>query len=205
MAGIGPREKNLLGIAALAVMAAGAYWYFLHRPRAIELADTRMRVERLQTENDRAKAEVAKGRPEEIRAQLAQYSQNLALIRTLVPTSNEVPALLEQVSTAARRVGLDLAAVTPQPVIKGDRYDTYRYSIDIAGNYHDLATFLTNVGSLTRIVAPLNLQLTQPSNPAAAKARAQKDASVVDARFLIQTYVSKASSNLPMPPTTGDN
>ena len=205
MAGIGPREKNLLGIAALAVMAAGAYWYFLHRPRAIELADTRMRVERLQTENDRAKAEVAKGRPEEIRAQLAQYSQNLALIRTLVPTSNEVPALLEQVSTAARRVGLDLAAVTPQPVIKGDRYDTYRYSIDIAGNYHDLATFLTNVGSLTRIVAPLNLQLTQPSNPAAAKARAQKDASVVDARFLIQTYVSKAGTNLPMPSTTGDN
>jgi len=205
MAGIGPREKNLLGIAALAVMAAGAYWYFLHRPRAIELADTRTRVERLQTENDRAKAEVAKGRPEEIRAQLAQYSQNLALIRTLVPTSNEVPALLEQVSTAARRVGLDLAAVTPQPVIKGDRYDTYRYSIDIAGNYHDLATFLTNVGSLTRIVAPLNLQLTQPSNPAAAKARAQKDASVVDARFLIQTYVSKPGTTLPMPSTTGDN
>ncbi len=205
MAGMGQREKNLLGIAALAVMAAGAYWYFLHRPKAVELAETRTRVERLQTENDKAKAEVAKGRPEEIRAQLAQYSQNLALIRTLVPTSNEVPALLEQVSTAARRVGLDLAAVTPQPVIRGDRYDTYRYNIDIAGNYHDLATFLTNVGSLTRIVAPMNLQLSQPSNPAAAKARAQKDASVVDARFLIQTYVSKAGTTMPMPPTTGDN
>jgi type IV pilus assembly protein PilO len=205
MAGMGQREKNLLGIAALAVMAAGAYWYFLHRPKAVELAETRTRVERLQTENDKAKAEVAKGRPEEIRAQLAQYSQNLALIRTLVPTSNEVPALLEQVSTAARRVGLDLAAVTPQPVIRGDRYDTYRYNIDIAGNYHDLATFLTNVGSLTRIVAPMNLQLSQPSNPAAARARAQKDASVVDARFLIQTYVSKASVNVPMPSSTGDN
>ena len=205
MAGMGQREKNLVGIAALAVMAAGAYWYFLHRPKAAELAETSTRVERLKTENDKAKAEVAKGRPEEIRAQLAQYQQNLALIRTLVPTSNEVPALLEQVSTAARRVGLDLAAVTPQPVIQGDRYDTYRYNIDIAGNYHDLATFLTNVGSLTRIVAPMNLQLSQPSNPAAAKARAQKDASVVDARFLIQTYVSKASANVPMPSTTGDN
>ena len=59
--------------------------------------------------------------------------------------------------------------------------------------------------NLTRIVAPMNLQLSQPSNPAAAKARAQKDASVVDARFLIQTYVSKTSANLPLPPTTGDN
>lgn len=205
MADIGQREKNLIGIAALAVMAAGAYWWFLHKPRAVELDATQARVERLQTENDKAKAEVAKGRPEEIRAQLALYQQNLALIRTLVPTSNEVPALLEQVSTAARRVGLDLAAVTPQPVIQGARYDTYRYNIDIAGNYHDLATFLTNVGSLTRIVAPMNLQLSQPSNPRAARARAQKDASVVDARLLIQTYVSKPGTNAPMPPTTGDN
>lgn len=205
MPDIGQREKNLIGIAALAMMAAGAYWWFLHKPRAVELDATNARVERLKTENDKAKAEVAKGRPEEIRAQLALYQQNLALIRTLVPTSNEVPALLEQVSTAARRVGLDLAAVTPQPVIHGDRYDTYRYNIDIAGNYHDLATFLTNVGSLTRIVAPMNLQLSQPSNPRAARARAQKDASVVDARLLIQTYVSKPGTNVPMPPTTGDN
>jgi type IV pilus assembly protein PilO len=205
MAAMGPREKNLVGIAALALMAAAAYWWFIHRPKAAELAATNVRVERLKTENDKAKAEVAKGRPEEIRAQLAQYQQNLALIRTLVPTSNEVPALLEQVSTAARRVGLDLAAVTPQPVIQGNRYDTYRYNIDIAGNYHDLAVFLTNVGSLTRIVAPMNLQLSQPSNPAAAKARAQKDASVVDARFLIQTYVSKPISGGPLLPTPGAN
>lgn len=205
MAGMGEREKKLVGVAAIAVMVAFAYWYFFHRPAAEKLDATKARVERLKTENDKAKAEVAKGRPEEIRAQLAQYQQNLALIRTLVPTSNEVPALLEQVSTAARRVGLDLAAVTPQPVIQGARYDTYRYNIDIVGNYHDLATFLTNVGSLTRIVAPMNVQLSQPSNPAAAKARAQKDASVVDARFLIQTYVSKAGAIVPMPAATGDN
>jgi type IV pilus assembly protein PilO len=205
MAGMGQREKNLVGFAALALMAAAAYWWFVHRPAAATLAATSARVERLRSENDKAKAEVAKGRPEEIRAQLAQYQQNLALIRTLVPTSNEVPALLEQVSTAARRVGLDLAAVTPQAVIQGNRYDTYRYNIDIAGNYHDLAVFLTNVGSLTRIVAPMNLQLSQPSNPAAAKARAQKDASVVDARLLIQTYVSKPISGGPLGPTSGAN
>jgi type IV pilus assembly protein PilO len=199
---MGQREKNLLGIAGLALMAAGAYFWFLHRPKAAELELTSARVERLQTENDKAKAEVATGRPEEIRAQLATYQQNLALIRTLVPTSNEVPALLEQVSTAARRVGLDLSAVTPQPVIPGDRYDTYRYNIDIAGNYHDLATFLTNVGSLTRIVAPMNLQLSQGN---VQQTRVQRDLTKIDARLLIQTYVSKTSTSLPVPSQTGDN
>ena len=70
--------------------------------------------------NQRAKAELAKGNVEQLRAEAAKLQENLEVMRQLVPTSNEVPALLEQVSTAARRVGLDLATVKPQPVIEGD-------------------------------------------------------------------------------------
>src|SRR5688572_4741579 len=84
----------------------------------------------------------------------------LAVMRQLVPTSNEVPALLDQVSTAARRAGLELGAVEPEPVIVGDQFDTYRYRMALFGTYHEVAEFLTNVGSLGRIIAPINLQLT---------------------------------------------
>ena len=42
------------------------------------------------------------------------------VMRRLVPTGNEVPALLEQVSNAARRAGLDISSVEPQPVIAGE-------------------------------------------------------------------------------------
>jgi len=123
-------------------------------------------------------------------------------MRQLVPTSNEVPALLEQVSTAARRVGLDLATVKPQPVIEGDQFDTHRFQIAVIGDYHALGEFLTNVGSLTRIVAPVNLALGPLGGGAALDQRkkAQKNnSSVLDSRFEIQTYVAKTAPPRPAP------
>ena len=189
----GNREQTLFGIAFLAIVATGAYWYFVYNPKSAELDAKQVRIEAIIAVNQKAQAELAGRNLEQLRAQLAQYERNLEAIRTLVPQSNEVPALLEQVSTAARKVGLDLASVDPQPVVPGQEYDTYRYSIGLVGGYHDLAAFFTNVGSLTRIVAPVNMQLTAPSNPTAARAKQKRqDESVIEAKFQIQTYVAKA-------------
>jgi hypothetical protein len=40
-----------------------------------------------------------------------------------VPDGERAAVLLEQVSTAARRVGLDIADVQPLPQLNGDQYD----------------------------------------------------------------------------------
>lgn len=186
----GQREQTLVFIGLLAALAAGAYWYLVYSPRSQQLAQQRERVQALATVNDRAKLELGKGNLKQLRAQLAEYQGNLELVRTLVPAGNEVPALLEQVSTAARRVGLDLASVDPQPVTQGSTYDTYRYNVAVLGSYHDLASFLTNVGSLTRIVLPVNLTLQQPSTTATVPGAA-KDEAVIEARFQLQTYVAR--------------
>jgi type IV pilus assembly protein PilO len=187
----GQREQVLFLIGVLGIAGAGAYWNFLYTPKSAELDLREERVEALVEMNRKAQLEMAKGNVSELRAQLAEYQENLALIRTLVPQGNELPSLLEQVSTAARRVGLDLASVDPQPVVEGSTYDTYRYNVSLLGSYHDLGTFLTNVGTLTRIVLPVNLTLQQPSNPTAAKSHQKPDASVVEARFQLQTYVAR--------------
>ena len=118
-------------------------------------------------------------------------------MRQLVPTGNEVPALLEQVSTAARRVGLDIGAVEPEPVIPGDEFDTYRYKISIVGGYHEVGQFLTNVGSLTRIVAPVNLKLTPSNKDDANRTHARRGQSVLQSDFEMQTYVAKAGAAEP--------
>ena len=64
--------------------------------------------------------------------------ENLAVMRQLVPTTNEVPALLEQVSTAARRAGLDLPDVAPAGPQPGEQFDTYKYKVGVLGGYHEL-------------------------------------------------------------------
>jgi type IV pilus assembly protein PilO len=199
MAGLpkGQREQGLLLVCIVAFAAMFLYWYFVFSPRAATLDAMSAHAEALVTVNQKAKSEMAKGNLDELRKQLADYQQNLALVRTLVPTGNEVPALLEQVSTAARHVGLDIATVDPQPVIDGENYDTYRYTISVVGGYHDLAEFLTNVGNLTRIVLPVNVSLQLSNNQAAQKMHAKKDAAVIEARFQLQTFVTKTAQRDP--------
>ncbi|MEO6446376.1 MAG: type 4a pilus biogenesis protein PilO, partial [Gemmatimonadaceae bacterium] len=131
----------------------------------------------------------------QIKAEAEHHARDLEVMRQLVPTGNEVPALLEQVSTAARRVGLDISTVEPSPVIEGDQFDTYRYKIAVTGSYHAVAEFLTNVGSLTRIIAPVNLALSPSTNPNTAAVRQRAaGAAAIDSRFEIQTYVARTAA-----------
>lgn len=199
----GQREQGLLLLCVVALAAIGMYWYLVFSPRSVELSSKRGRVEQLVSLNEKAKMELARGNTDDIRRQLAEYEQNLTLVRTLVPTGNEVPSLLEQVSTAARRVGLDVAAVDPQPVADGSDYDTYRYGMTVIGGYHELAEFFTNVGSLTRIVLPVNVTLQLTSNQNAQKLRGGGGRAVIEANFQIQTFVTHAqgASDRDLPPT----
>jgi type IV pilus assembly protein PilO len=187
------REQVLMLVAFLGVAGAGLFWNFVYSPKAEELGERRARLEKLAAENQKARSEMAKGNLEQLRTQLQEYSANLDLLRTLVPTSNEVPALLEQVSSAARREGIDLAAVDPQPVIEGELYDTYRYDVGVVGSYHELGAFLSNVGSLQRIVAPANMKLVPHAMQANEKRKPRRDRAHIEARFQIQTFVAKQS------------
>jgi type IV pilus assembly protein PilO len=187
-----PKARNYVFGGILALLAAGAYFQLLYTPHREELATVEEHVDALAAANRKAEAELARGNVGALRAEAAQSRENLELMRQLVPTSNEVPALLEQVSTAARRVGLDIGAVEPEPVIEGDEFDTYRYRITVIGDYHAVGQFLTNVGSLTRIIAPVNLRL-QPMEPGANRMRARPGQSPLNSQIEIQTYVARTA------------
>jgi type IV pilus assembly protein PilO len=193
------REQSLAAIGVAAVLLLGAYWYFLYKPKAAELAVTQAHVDSLEKKNQQAKADIATGSLQKLRAQSAEYEQSLKVMRQLVPRSNEVPALLEDISTAARRVGLDLATVEPMPVLPGEQFDTYRYKLAVTGGYHPVGQFLSNVGSLNRIIAPVSMAIKLHPIADKTKARLKKGESLVDTEFQVQTYVVRTVPYAPTP------
>jgi type IV pilus assembly protein PilO len=193
------REQMWGGIGIAAIMLLAAYWYFLYKPKAAELAVTQAHVDSLEKKNQQAKADIATGSLQKLRAQSAEYEQSLKVMRQLVPRSNEVPALLEDISTAARRVGLDLATVEPMPVLPGEQFDTYRYKLAVTGGYHPVGQFLSNVGSLNRIIAPVSMAIKLHPIADKTKARLKKGESLVDTEFQVQTYVVRT---VPYAPTS---
>jgi type IV pilus assembly protein PilO len=191
------RKRDQYALVAIAASVLLAYGYYsqLWVPKDVELTATQAHVDSLVVVNQRAKSELAQGKTQELKAEAVRFATDHEVMRRLVPTGNEVPALLEQVSTAARRVGLDIADVTPLPLLQGDQYDAYKYRLSMRGDYHQIGTLLTNIGSLQRIVAPINLTLAPVALQGGSKrARTQP----VEARFEIQTYVARS---VVVPPT----
>jgi type IV pilus assembly protein PilO len=192
------RDQVMVLVCILSVLLAGAYWNWVWSPKDQALTALEARVDTLEMRNDTARADMARGTVAELQAEAERYARDLEVMRRLVPITNELPALLEQVSTAARREGLDLAAVEPQPVVEGELFDTYRYKVVVTGGFHALGEFLSNVGSLTRIVAPINVQLAPATNKEImAVKRAPEGTAAIDSRFEIQTYVIRTAPAAP--------
>lgn len=184
------RDQLMLAACIVAAAAVWGYWNYLWKPKRAELDIVQARLDTLVTRNEAAQREVASGGLARLRAEAEQYGRMVAIMRQLVPVANEVPTLLDQVSTAARRTGLDLGDVAPLGVITGDIFDTYRYQLGVVGPYHRIAQFLNNVGSLTRIVAPMNLNVVPGSRAGVAARRGEQ---LLRATFEIQTYVAKTA------------
>ena len=197
LANMTKREQSMAGLGLAAVLLLAAYWYFLYKPKAAELSLTQIHVDSLDKKNQQAKADIATGSLQKLRAQSAEYEQSLKVMRQLVPRSNEVPALLEDISTAARRVGLDLATVEPMPVLQGEQFDTYRYKLAVIGGYHPVGQFLSNVGSLNRIIAPVTMAIKLHPALGRTKARTKKGESLIDTEFQVQTYVARTTPYVP--------
>jgi type IV pilus assembly protein PilO len=183
------RDQAMVLVIFLALGLAGAYWYFVYDPKSTDLTKLAAHVDTLDSRNQQAKAELAKGTVEQIRAEARASRENLDLMRTLVPAVNEVSGLIDQVSLAARRAGLDLGTLEPEPVIEGEMFDTYRYRMSMHGSYNDIAQMLTNIGSLNRIVTSLNLQLVLPPGNVVSQPGKQ----MLLATFEIQTYVVRTA------------
>jgi type IV pilus assembly protein PilO len=190
------RDQIMLVVVVLSLGLAGAYYQYLWSPKNDQLTALRARVDTLVAQNEVAQRTVASGTAAKLRAEAEEYGRMLSVMRQLVPVANEVPTLLDQVSTAARQAGLDIGDVTPLGVIGGDVFDTYRYKMSVTGSYHRIGRFLSNVGSLTRIIAPMNLSLL-PTARQTTTVRLRPTEALIDASFEIQTYVAKTSAPLP--------
>jgi len=193
------RDQIKFGIGFVAIALAVAYYAYPYTARHEQLVLAEQHATELEDANQKAAREFAAGSIETLRAEAAQNRSALTVMRRLVPTGNEVPALLEEVSTAARRAGLDVGGVTPEPVISGERFDTYRYTVTIIGGYHQFGEFLANVGSLPRIVAPVNFQIVGSNAPrgAARPTINTADKAALASTITLQTYVEKTTPAKP--------
>lgn len=69
-----------------------------------------------------------------------------------LPTQNEMPGLLEDISKTGIASGLTFELFAPLPEVQHDFYIEVPIKIGVVGNYHQFAVFLSRVAQMNRIV-----------------------------------------------------
>jgi type IV pilus assembly protein PilO len=160
------------------------------KARIVAMRDT---IARFEAATDSAKKELARGTVADVRKRLETYRSSLVLLRRLVPERNEVPNLLDDISTRGKIRGVTLSQVVPQPVEPGPApFDTYKYNMSVIGRYDQIGQFLADVASLQRIIVPYDLTVVA-ANSSAAKILGDSTEVLLEARFQIRTYVKSPS------------
>jgi type IV pilus assembly protein PilO len=195
------KREGLLVFASVAFIGVVVwYWMMPHADKNEELDVLRSRVESLTRTNQRAAADLASGGVSELQAEAESYARMFSVLRQLVPQNHEVPTLLDQIAVAARREGLELGEIAPQPLLPGPEFDTHRYKMTINGGYHAVARFLANVGALSRIVTTVDVKFVDKDGATQAPIQNGRIPIVgnVTASFEIRTYVARTE---PLPGT----
>src|SRR5829696_1920956 len=180
-----------VGYTGAVIEAVGVKGLAGTRERIVAMRDT---IVKFEAATDSAKKELARGTVADVRKRLETYRASLVMLRRLVPERNEVPNLLDDISSRSKIRGVTLSQVVPLPVQPGPApFDTYKYNMSVIGHYDEIGQFMADVASLQRIIVPYDLSVA-PANAGAAKALNDTSGSLLEAKFQIRTYVKTPSA-----------
>jgi Tfp pilus assembly protein PilO len=198
------RGQTLLLITVLAVVVAyfgysGMSFVGLQgfKPMGVHRDSMQVELESLTVQVGRVKRDLASGSLQQLEDRMNEFRSSLELMRQLVPTSAEVPNLLDDISSRAKIRGATLAGFQPLSLESGTPFDTQRYRFTVAGRYDEISEFLTDIASLPRIIVPYDVHLQRVQGPAATADTAK---SMLQATFAIRTYVQPAQADTSLMP-----
>lgn len=178
-----PEQQKRLLIGVMPLLLLFVYYQFMHGKKVEENEALQSRYEQLKARNDAMRPQALTGGAE-LQQKLALYEQHMKRLEELIPQSEEVPQLLNSMSERAQDAYVDLALMRPHPENVGQFYNEQKYNISVIGTYHDIGRYLAMIGSLSRIITPIELTIAPRANDTLRDGTPR-----LEADFKIVTYV----------------
>lgn len=149
------REKILLLIITIVLPVFLFYkFYYLPSKRKINLIQEDIKKLELEI----AKLETFVKREKVVENEIEKRKKFLEEIKNILPTEQEIPQLLKNVSEIAKKHKLDILRFTPHPEEKRDYYNVIPFDMELKGYFYDILKFLNEVETLSRLVILKNIE-----------------------------------------------
>lgn len=201
MAAFPPADRRGQLLLVFSIIAAAALYFGYSGtpiggiPGVAQLAKTRdslqHQIDSLSNEIEQGQRLVRQGALAQLERHLAEYRATLDLMRQLVPAGEEIPNLLDDISSRAKVRGANIHVFIPAALESGSPFDTKRARLTATGQFDQLGEFLSDIASLPRIIVPYELKLERIQLPASDTTH-NRSGTILQASFQIRTYVKPA-------------
>ena len=160
-AGIWPAPiKAIVALIVFGLILGGGYWFFI-KDQYAQLDRVEQQEQELRERYEQKAYQVAN--LDTFKAQMEEMEETFGALVRQLPGETEVPGLLEDITNTALGSGLSLREIALQPEVARDFYAELPINIRVTGGYHELASFVSSVAGLPRIVTLHDLTI-QPTS-----------------------------------------
>lgn len=160
--------KVIAGALLMAVVLALGYNFHLKDMQA-ELDQRRAEEETLKQQFASKAFQAAN--LDAYKAQMKEMEDSFGALLRQLPSDTEVPGLLEDITRTGLGSGLEFEEIKLLPEVTQQFYIELPIQISVVGGYHDLATFVSGVSSLPRIVTLHDFEIKPVSADSTSKLR----------------------------------
>ena len=145
-----PMPVKLGACAILVLLIVGAVWYFVVMPQREQLDTLEKQEMTLRSEFEEKQGRAANLEP--LKQQLAQMELMLQQMLRQLPSKNEMPDLIVDISQTALASGITNELFRPGRETAKEFYAEKPIQLRMVGTYHQFGAFVSGVASLPRVV-----------------------------------------------------
>ncbi len=152
------------------LIPTGLFSWLSYYPSYEEITKLTKDLDDLKAELEKTKREA--NRIDSVRKKIKEAEQAFEVAKKELPESEEIPALLTNVSRAGHDAGLDFMLFKPGPEKTNKYYADIPVSVIVTGTYHQVVNFFYKVSKLHRIVTIKDIGLFSQAAKKGVKVRA---------------------------------
>lgn len=152
--------KILLCILASGAILFGSH-FFIVNDKATELSRVKAKESELKLSFETKAYEAAN--LDRYRKQMKEMSGTLNALVSRLPSSIEMPGLLDDLEDKAIEARLEIESINPQNEIPTDFHIELPLKISVAGGYHEFGAFVSGIAGMPRIVTLHDFSVTRES------------------------------------------
>lgn len=145
-----PFPIKIAACVLLGLVIVGATWYFYVSDQRTQLDGLKQTEDSLKSEFQSKQGRAANLEP--LKQQLAQMELMLQQMLRQLPSKNEMPDLIVDISQTALASGITNELFQPGPETNKEFYAEKPISLQMVGSYHQFGAFVSGVASLPRVV-----------------------------------------------------